>query len=65
MPSLDEELSVPALLENIHDLFKNKEINYEIIIIDDGSNIPLSSVIDNSENVKILRNQHTRVSLIL
>ena len=60
MPSLDEELSVPALLENIHDLFKNKEINYEIIIIDDGSNIPLSSVIDNSENVKILRNQHTR-----
>ena len=60
MPSLDEELSVPALLENIHDLFKNKEINYEILIIDDGSNIPLSSVIDSSENVKILRNQHTR-----
>lgn len=60
MPSLNEELSVPALVKNINDLIKNKEIQYEIIIIDDGSNIPLSSVIDNSENVKILRNQHTR-----
>lgn len=60
MPSLDEELSVPALLKNIHDLFTNTEILYEVIIIDDGSSTPLSSVVSNNENVKIFRNQHTQ-----
>ena len=60
LPSLDEELSVPALLDEIHNLFSNNETNYEVIIVDDGSRVTLSSFINEDENVKILRNQYTK-----
>ena len=37
IPSYDEEESLPILVKSIHEKLKQKDIVFEIIIIDDGS----------------------------
>ena len=43
IPALDEEESLPSLVEEIELSFSEVEINYEIIIVDDFSETPVST----------------------
>tara|TARA_Y100000389_G_scaffold125696_1_gene123068 strand:- start:1324 stop:2196 length:873 start_codon:yes stop_codon:yes gene_type:complete len=59
MPALDEEEAVPNLISEIEETFSNTEINYEIVIIDDGSNKILSEYISEKKSLKIIRNSYS------
>ena len=37
IPTFDEELSIKSTLENICSFLSNKNIDYEVIIVDDNS----------------------------
>ena len=60
MPALDEEESLPPLLKEIKDVFADTEVNFEIIIVDDGSKIPVSSYIQTTNEIKVLTNNYKR-----
>ena len=45
MPALDEEESLQPLIKETKEVFADDEINFEIIIVDDGSKIPVLSLI--------------------
>lgn len=59
IPVLDEEQNLPSLIDEIKLTFKAIKINYEIIVVDDCSKIPVSSYISD-QNVKIFRNSFTK-----
>ena len=56
IPALNEEESIPKLLEEINLEFKKINCNLEIIVVDDFSNNELSNFIIKTENLKIIRN---------
>ena len=58
MPALDEEESLQPLIKEIKEVFAEDEINFEIIIVDDGSKIPVSTYIENTNKVKVLTNNY-------
>ncbi|MGI6332612.1 MAG: glycosyltransferase, partial [Zhaonellaceae bacterium] len=37
MPAYNEEKRLPKTLEKIHEYLREKEFDYEIIVVDDGS----------------------------
>ena len=59
IPALDEEESLPSLVEEIELSFSEVEINYEIIIVDDFSETPVNSYISGN-NIKVHRNNYTK-----
>lgn len=60
LPSLDEEESLPDLVNEIISEFEEKAITYEIIIVDDGSKVPVEKLFNKYKNVKVIRNRFTR-----
>tara|TARA_Y100000816_G_scaffold292501_1_gene288135 strand:+ start:2588 stop:3472 length:885 start_codon:yes stop_codon:yes gene_type:complete len=59
IPALNEEDNLPSLIKDINSAFESLEVNYEIIIIDDFSQVPVSSYLSH-KNVKIFRNPFTK-----
>ncbi len=57
--ALNEEESLPSLIDEINTSVQSLDVNYEIIIIDDFSKIPVNSYIS-GEDIKVLRNSYTR-----
>jgi glycosyltransferase involved in cell wall biosynthesis len=56
IPSLNEEKNIPNLLSEIQSSLSLSKIKYEVIIIDDFSEIKLEDVIEESKNIKVIRN---------
>ena len=56
IPALNEEESIPKLLEDIDFEFKKINCALEIILVDDFSNNKLTNFISKKENLKIIRN---------
>ena len=56
VPSLNEEENIPHLLSEIQSSLSLTKINYEVIIIDDFSENKLEEFIEESKNIKIIRN---------
>ena len=59
IPVLNEEDNLPNLIDDIYSSLNNLDLNYEIIIVDDFSKIPVSSYL-NGKNLKIFRNSYRR-----
>jgi len=59
IPVLNEEDNLPNLIDDIYSSLNNLDLNYEIIIVDDFSKIPVNSYL-NGENLKIYRNSYKR-----
>ena len=53
IPVLNEEDNLPNLIDDIYSSLNNLDLNYEIIIVDDFSKIPVSSYL-NGKNLKFL-----------
>ena len=60
LPSLDEEESLPNLVNEIISEFEEKALTYEIIIVDDGSKVHVDQLFNKYKNVKVIRNRFTR-----
>jgi glycosyltransferase involved in cell wall biosynthesis len=60
MPALDEEESLPLLVSDIGKIFQNSQIEYEIIIVDDGSKIPVNSYINETNNLRVFTNTYNK-----
>ena len=60
LPSLDEEESLPDLVNEIISEFEEKAIAYEIIIVDDGSKVHVDQLFDKYKSVKVIRNRFTK-----
>lgn len=60
IPSLDEEESLPNLVNEIIVELEEKELDYEIIIVDDGSKINVENLFNSYNKVKVFRNNFTR-----
>ena len=60
IPALDEDESLPLLVNEIYENLDKTGINYEILVIDDGSRVSVSSILQENENLKILRNKFTK-----
>ena len=58
MPALDEEESLQPLIKETKEVFADDEINFEIIIVDDGSKIPVSTYIETTNKIKVLTNNY-------
>ncbi len=56
IPLLNEEDSLPKLLQDIHNSMVSSDINYEIILVDDFSDIKVSDVVEESSSLTIIRN---------
>ena len=56
VPSLNEEENIPHLLSEIQSSLSLTKLNYEVIIIDDFSENKLEEFIEESKNIKIIRN---------
>jgi len=56
IPSLNEEKNIPNLLSGIQSSLSLSKIKYEVIIIDDFSENKLEDVIEESKNIKVIRN---------
>lgn len=56
IPALNEEESIPILLDEIENEIENLNINYEIILVDDGSDKYLKDYIKKRKNITVLRN---------
>lgn len=56
IPSLNEEKNIPNLLSEIQSSLSLSKIKYEVIIIDDFSENKLEDVIEESKNIKVIRN---------
>lgn len=59
IPALDEEESLPSLIDEINTSLQSLNVNYEIIIVDDFSKKPVDSYIS-GKDIKVLRNSYTR-----
>ena len=58
IPAFNEEMVINKLLTELNESFKDIS-NYEIIIIDDGSDLPLFENVESElikDNLKIIRN---------
>ena len=60
IPALDEEESLPFLLDELYENLDKTGISYEILIIDDGSKLSVSSILEENKNLKIYRNKFTK-----
>lgn len=60
IPALDEDESLPLLVNEIYENLDKTGIDYEIIVIDDGSRVSVSSILQENENLKIFRNKFTK-----
>ena len=58
IPALDEEESIPSLIDELEAHLEN-QIEYEILIVDDGSKTSLGNLI-NSSKVTVYKNSFTR-----
>ena len=56
VPALNEEESIPSLLEDISQVFEKVDCVYEVIVVDDKSINKLSDFVPEVENLTILRN---------
>ena len=56
IPVLNEEDSLPKLLQDIHDSIISTDINYEILLIDDFSDIKVSDIVEETSSLTIIRN---------
>ena len=54
IPALDEEESLPFLLDELYENLDKTGISYEILIIDDGSKLSVSSILEENKNLKNL-----------
>ena len=59
IPALDEEESIPSLIDELEAHLEKNQIEYEIIIVDDGSKTLLGNLI-NSSKVTVYENSFTR-----
>ncbi len=60
LPALNEEKSIPILLNEIYKNLNKTDISYEIILVDDGSENHLEDYIEKNEKLKIFRNHYTK-----
>tara|TARA_B100000927_G_C16420408_1_gene451112 strand:+ start:252 stop:1145 length:894 start_codon:yes stop_codon:yes gene_type:complete len=60
IPALNEEESLPFLLDELYENLDKTGISYEILIIDDGSKLSVSSIVEENKNLKIYRNKFTK-----
>ena len=54
IPALSEEESLPLLVDDIKNCFLYSKIDYEIIIIDDDSQIPVENYIPEDKIIRII-----------
>ena len=60
IPALSEEESLPLLVDGINSCFSTSTIDYEIIIVDDGSPVAVSSYLAESKILKIIREPYSK-----
>ncbi len=60
IPALDEEESLPSLVNELYENLDKTGVDYEILVIDDGSKVNVSSILEESKNLKIFRNKYTK-----
>ena len=60
IPALNEEESLPFLLDELYENLDKTGISYEILIIDDGSKLSVSSIVEENKNLKIYTNKFTK-----
>ena len=62
IPALNEEESLPFLLDELYENLDKTGISYEILIIDDGSKLSVSSIVEENKNLKftqtMIRDNH-------
>ena len=58
IPVLNEEVALPLLIEEIKEAFNESNIEFEIVIVDDGSKIKVTDYIKVENNIKILENEY-------
>jgi len=60
IPCFNEEKRITQTLSKISSYLKNKGINYEIILVDDGSKDKTLSCVEGFDNIIILKNERNR-----
>lgn len=65
IPAYNEEKRIRLTLENIHSFFRDKEYDYEVVLVDDGSTdmtkqIALSTYLDKAGKLKYICNERNR-----
>lgn len=60
IPALSEEESLPLLVDGIDNCFSTSNIEYEIIIVDDGSPVKVQSYLTESKKLKIIREPYSK-----
>ena len=60
LPALDEDYSLPLVVNELIEEFETLDLNYEIIIVDDGSVNSVKNYLQESEKLKIFSNQYSR-----
>ena len=60
IPALSEEESLPLLVDDIKNCFLSSKIDYEIIIVDDGSQIPVENYIPEDKIIRIIKEPYTK-----
>ena len=59
IPVLNEEAALPLLIDEIKEAFNESNIEFEIVIVDDGSEIKVIDYIKKENNIKILENEYS------
>ena len=60
LPALDEDNSITPVVNELFETFETLDLNYEIIVVDDGSVNSVKNYLQESDKLKIISNEFTR-----
>ena len=64
LPALDEDNSITPVVNELFETFETLDLNYEIIVVDDGSVNSVKNYLQESDKLKVISNEFTRDKVI-